>query len=82
SGRMGIRPFRGRVRSDKNGGVICGSVTLRAAIEAGMDDDQAYSLNDEYIRTLEHLGSFDEVMQQIEEILVDMATRVQHLHNV
>lgn len=82
SGRIGILSDKGRVRSVKNWGIICVSVTLRSAIKSGMDYDQAYSLNDEYIRTLEQLGSFDEVMQKIEEILVDMATRVQHLHNV
>ncbi|MBS1006694.1 hypothetical protein JK163_10415 [Levilactobacillus brevis] len=46
SGRIGILSDQGRIRSVKNWGIICVSVTLRSAISAGIDYDQAYSLND------------------------------------
>jgi len=82
SGRIGLLSDKSKVRSIKNWGIICISVTLRAAINAGLDYDQAYSLNDQYIRTIERLTSLDEIMHMIEEILVDMAARVKQLHNV
>ena len=82
SGRIGILSDQGRIRSVKNWGIICVSVTLRSAISAGIDYDQAYSLNDQYVRTIEALSSLDEVMHTIEEILKDMAQRVDHLRNV
>lgn len=79
SGRIGLLSDETGVRSVKNWGIICVSVTLRAAIEAGMDFDQAYSLNDHYVRTLDSLGSYNEVMKIIEEMLKDMAQRVSQL---
>ncbi|EHO52471.1 helix-turn-helix domain-containing protein [Lentilactobacillus kisonensis] len=82
SGRIGILSDKGRLRSVKNWGIICVSVTIRSAINAGIDYDQAYSLNDQYVRTIESLNAFDDVMNKIEEILKDMARRVQQLRNV
>ncbi|PTM24947.1 AraC family transcriptional regulator [Lactobacillus sp. PFC-70] len=82
SGRIGILSDKSKIRGLKNWGIICVSVTIRAAINAGLDYDQAYSLNDQYVRTIEQLTSFTEIMQTIEEILVDMANRVNHLRNV
>lgn len=82
SGRIGILSDKSKIRGLKNWGIICASVTIRSAINAGLDYDQAYSLNDQYVRTIEQLTSFDEIMQTIEEILVDMANRVKHLRNV
>lgn len=82
SGRIGILSDKGQIRSIKNWGIICVSVTLRAAINAGIDYDQAYSLNDQYVMTIESLTAFDDVMHKIEAILKDMAFRVQYLKNV
>ncbi|CUS25553.1 Helix-turn-helix domain-containing protein [Paucilactobacillus oligofermentans DSM 15707 = LMG 22743] len=81
SGRIGILSNKGEIRSIKNWGIICVSVTLRAAINAGMDYDQAYSLNDQYVITIESLSVFDDVMHKIEDILKDMAFHVQNLKN-
>ncbi|WP_252902404.1 hypothetical protein [Paucilactobacillus hokkaidonensis] len=67
SGRIGILSDESNLRNVKNWGIICTSVTLRAAINTGMDYDQAYSLNDHYVRTLETLNSYDEVMTMIEK---------------
>lgn len=82
SGRIGILSDKGRLRSIKNWGIICISVTIRSAINAGIDYEQAYSLNDQYVRTIESLTAFDDVMYKIEEILKDLAHRVQNLKNV
>lgn len=82
SGRIGILSDKGRLRSIKNWGIICISVTIRSAINAGIDYEQAYSLNDQYVRTIESLTAFDDVMYKIEEILKDLAHRVQKLKNV
>ncbi|KRM61076.1 AraC family transcriptional regulator [Paucilactobacillus vaccinostercus DSM 20634] len=79
SGRIGILSDEGDVRNVKNWGIICISVTLRAAIAAGMDYDQAYSLNDHYVRSLESFNSYSDVMTAIEEMLKDMAQRVAQL---
>lgn len=82
SGRIGILSDKSKIRGLKNWGIICISVTLRSAITAGIDYDQAYSLNDQYVRTIERLTSFDEIMRTIEEVLVDLTNRVKKLHNV
>lgn len=82
SGRIGILSDKGKLRSIKNWAIIVVSVTLRSAINAGVDYEQAYSLNDQYVRTIESLTAFDDVMQKIEEILKDIARRVRLLRNV
>lgn len=82
SGRIGILSDESNLRNVKNWGIICTSVTLRAAINTGMDYDKAYSLNDHYVRTLEALNSYDEVMTMIEKMVVDMAQRVNQLKSV
>lgn len=82
SGRIGILSDGSNLRNIKNWGIISTSVTLRAAIHAGMDFDQAYSLNDHYVRTLETLTSYDEVMSAIETMVKDMAQRVHQLRAV
>lgn len=82
SGRIGVLSDKGEVRAIKNWGIICISVTLRAAIDAGMDYDQAYSLNDQYVMLIESLSVFDDIMDKIEQVLEDMADRVSRLKNV
>ena len=57
-------------------------MTLRAAINAGIDYEQAYTLNDQYVIEIEEAPVFDDVMKKIEKILIDMASRVQSLKNV
>ncbi|MCT4487975.1 helix-turn-helix domain-containing protein [Levilactobacillus parabrevis] len=79
SGRIGILADGSNLRNIKNWGIISTSVTLRAAIHAGMDFDQAYSLNDHYVRTLETLTTYDDVMTGIETMIKDMAQRVHQL---
>lgn len=82
SGRIGILADGSNLRNIKNWGIISTSVTLRAAIHAGMDFDQAYSLNDHYVRTLETLTTYDDVMSGIETMIKDMAQRVHQLKAV
>lgn len=82
SGRIGILADGSNLRNIKNWGIISTSVTLRAAIHAGMDFDQAYSLNDHYVRTLETLTTYDDVMTGIETMIKDMAQRVHQLKSV
>lgn len=82
SGRIGILSDESDLRNIKDWGIICTSVTLRAAIDSGMDYDQAYSLNDHYVRNLETLKTYDEVMNTIEKMLRDMAQRVSQLKSV
>lgn len=82
SGRIGILSDAGEVRNVKNWGIICISVTLRAAINAGMDYDQAYTLNDHYVRTLDTMTTYNDVMHLIEETLKDLAQRVNQLKSV
>lgn len=82
SGRIGYLAEGSDLRNIKNWGIICVSVTLRAAITAGIDYEQAYSLNDHYVMTIESLTAYDDVMQMIESILKDMAVRVRNLRNV
>lgn len=81
SGRIGILSNEGSVRSIKNWGIIVISVILRSVIDAGMDYDQAYTLNDEYVRNLEILSSFNRVISEIEISLKDMSQRVLKLKN-
>lgn len=82
SGRIGVLSDKGQIRSIKNWGIICVSVTIRAAINAGIDWEQAYSLNDQYVMSIESFNAFDDIINKIEEIIQDMAWRVQHLTNV
>lgn len=82
SGRIGYLANGSDLRNIKNWGIICVSVTLRAAITAGIDYERAYSLNDQYVMTIESLTAYDDVMQTIESILKDMAYRVRNLRNV
>lgn len=82
SGRIGILADGSDLRNIKNWGIISVSVTIRAAIHAGMDFDQAYSLNDHDVRTLESLTTYDDVMSAIESMIKDMAQRVHQLHAV
>lgn len=82
SGRIGILADGSNLRNIKNWGIISTSVTLRATIHAGMDFDQAYSLNDHYVRTLESLTTYDDVMSGIETMIKDMAQRVHQLKAV
>lgn len=81
SGRIGILSNEGSIRSIKNWGIIVISVILRSVIDAGMDYDQAYTLNDEYVRNLEILSSFNKVISEIEISLKDMSQRVLKLKN-
>lgn len=81
SGRIGILSNEGTLRAMKNWGIICISVVLRAAIEAGMDYEQAYSLNDKYVMELEATTLFGEVLEKIEESLKNMALKVHDLKN-
>jgi len=82
SGRIGVLSNESTLRAIKNWGIICVSVTLRAAINAGIDYEQAYTLNDQYVIEIEEAPVFDDVMKKIEKILIDMASRVQSLKNV
>lgn len=82
SGRIGILSDESELRSTKNWGIICISVTLRSAILAGMDYDQAYSLNDHYVREVEKQLSYQEVIDLIEYEIKDMAQRVKQLKSV
>jgi AraC-like DNA-binding protein len=81
SGRIGILSQEGSIRSIKNWGIIIISVILRSVIDAGMDYDMAYTLNDEYVRNLEILPSFNKVISEIEISLKDMSNRVLNLKN-
>lgn len=80
SGRIGIlADNQDALRNVKNWGIISVSVNLRALFQVGLDYELVYSLNDQYVRHIESLTSYNEVLAAIEAADVDMATRCREM---
>lgn len=77
-GRMGITA-ENSLRSLKN--VVISSVTLvsRAAIRGGMEYESALSLSDDFIRKLETLNTYEDVLQLIGECFYEYTGTVAQL---
>lgn len=82
SGRIGIlADNQDALRNVKNWGIISVSVNLRALFQVGLDYELVYSLNDQYVRHIESLTSYNEVLAAIEAADVDMTTRCREMVN-
>lgn len=80
SGRIGIlADNQDALRNVKNWGIISVSVNLRALFQVGLDYELVYSLNDQYVRHIESLTSYNEVLAAIEAADVDMAMRCREM---
>lgn len=80
SGRIGIlADNQDALRNVKNWGIISVSVNLRALFQVGLDYEMVYSLNDQYVRHIESLTSYNEVLAAIEAADVDMAMRCREM---
>lgn len=80
SGRIGKLSDEGDLRSIKNWGIIGISVFIRSAIRGGVDPDQGYSLNDQYVRKLDQLTSTEAVIHYVFNCVIELAETVNHLY--
>ncbi|NIK69609.1 helix-turn-helix domain-containing protein [Paenibacillus sp. BK720] len=77
----GVLSKRSHIRSLKNL-AICGiALGMRAAIEGGLYEEQAYMLSDLYIQQIEELHDIQTVKAAMEGALLDFAERVKHSRN-
>jgi Response regulator containing CheY-like receiver domain and AraC-type DNA-binding domain len=80
-GGAGVLSKRSPIRSLKNL-AICGiALGMRAAIEGGLYEEQAYMLSDLYIQQIEELHDIQTIKTAMEGALLDFAERVGQCQN-
>ncbi|QWH20495.1 helix-turn-helix domain-containing protein [Bacillus mycoides] len=77
---LGLLSKRNRLRSEKNLMITGIALVCRAAIEGGLNDETAFTLNDFYIQQLEELGSLKAILKLMEEAIMDFTNRVHQLN--
>ncbi|MFD0590946.1 helix-turn-helix domain-containing protein [Paenibacillus sp. GCM10027627] len=73
---LGILAKRSRLRSEKNLMITGIALVCRAAIEGGMHEEDAFTLNDFYIQQLEEKDSLQGINSVITEAMFDFVDRV------
>ena len=68
------------IRHQKNFFIKLETVVVRAAIDAGLDIDEAFSLEEVYIQKCESLNNIDKIKNLQYHMILDYADRVQKLH--
>jgi len=59
--------------------IISTAITSRICVEGGMQHDAAYTLSDIYIQKADKLNSFNDILDLLEEMQIDYATRMKNL---
>jgi YSIRK-targeted surface antigen transcriptional regulator len=77
---LGLLSKRNRLRSEKNLMITGIALVCRAAIEGGLNDELAFTLNDFYIQQLEELSSLNAILKLTEEAISDFTNRVHQLN--
>lgn len=62
--------------------VVCAAMVARLCIKAGMEHDVAYTLGDIYVRRADKCKSTEEVLDLMENMQIDFATRMRELRKV
>lgn len=71
-----------QLRQRKNLFIVTATLVSRAAVQGGMDVDDAFTLSDSYIRQCELLPSPERIMNLQYRMLLDYAERVERLRTV
>lgn len=71
-----------QLRQRKNLFIVTATLVSRAAVQGGMDVDDAFTLSDSYIRQCELLPSPERIMKLQYRMLLDYAERVERLRTV
>ena len=79
-GDFGLLSTDSQLRNQKNIGIVAIALATRAAIEAGLDSETAYSLSDLYIQRLEKMQAIAVVDSLISEAVIDFTQRVHRIN--
>ncbi|MDF2988010.1 MAG: helix-turn-helix protein [Eubacterium sp.] len=75
-GPTGILSKGNPIRNEKNLTICLVTTTTRAAIEAGLDSELAYTISDQYILKLEELNNIKDIEELNNSMLLDFTARV------
>lgn len=59
--------------------IISTAITARICVEGGMNHDESYTLSDIYIKQVDQLNSYHEILDLFEAMQLDFATRMNEL---
>lgn len=59
--------------------IISTAIIARICVEGGMNHDEAYTLSDIYIQTVDKMNSFDDILDTFEKMHIDFATRMNEI---
>ncbi len=75
-GPTGVLSKGNPIRNEKNLAICLVTTTTRAAIEAGLDSELAYTVSDQYILKLEELNNIKDIEELSNSMLLDFTARV------